>query len=78
MEKLEKKIDDLARITADGFSAMEKRFDGFDDRFEKLEGKLNGFDRRMDAMADQLKVIETLVERDIDQRLHRLEEKVLN
>ena len=57
---------------------MDRRFDEFAARFDKLEGRLNGFDRRMDAMADQLKVIETLVKHDITKRLQRLEHTVFD
>ncbi|MBI2409521.1 hypothetical protein HYV30_00580 [Candidatus Kaiserbacteria bacterium] len=37
----ENDIDSLARMVADGFSAMNERFDEVDKRFDRLEGRMD-------------------------------------
>ena len=56
-------IEDLARITANGFDAVDRRFDIVDKRFD-------GIDKRLDR-------IENLLLRDHLNRIERLEDMVL-
>lgn len=63
-------IEDLAVITANGFKAVDRRFDEVDKRFEAVDKRFDGIDKRLDR-------IENLILRDHIQRIERLEDTVL-
>jgi uncharacterized coiled-coil protein SlyX len=44
MEK-ETDIEALARMIANGFSEMDKRFDAVDERFDRLESRMEGVEK---------------------------------
>lgn len=60
-------IEDLAVITANGFKAVDKRFDELENRFD---ARFDGIDKRLDH-------IENILLRDHLQRIERLEDTVL-
>lgn len=46
----ENDIDSLARMVAEGFSNMEKRFDGVEERLENVEKEVRGINTRLDTV----------------------------
>ena len=43
-------VDDLARMIAKGFSAVDERFDRLEARMDRFEGRMDGFEKRTDAL----------------------------
>lgn len=76
-------IDDLARMVANGFTDVEKRFVGIDGKFDSLEEKMNQkFDQRFNQLSNRiddlalnrvtwegLKVVQARIDR-IERKLH--------
>lgn len=77
-EDLATSIEDLARMTHNGFVAVDKRFDKVEDRLDKLDGQMstaNGrlgriedllitsHERRLDKLEDNVRVIKTVIEK---------------
>jgi hypothetical protein len=56
-ESLEKQIEELARMTAEGFTGlrgeMDERFEKVDKRFDNVDEKLSGVHRRIDDEVEQ-------------------------
>jgi hypothetical protein len=49
MEK-ETTLDTLARMVAEGFTAIDRRFDVVDVRFETMDARFDDADKRMESM----------------------------
>ncbi len=64
-KKTKMTIDKLARITANGFSEIKKRFNKVEGRMDKVEGRLG----RVETAVTDLKIT-------MDRRLNSIEEKI--
>lgn len=69
MSKEETTIDDLARMVAEGFNGMEKRFTGLENRMDILERGQEDIKLRLDNVAYRFEL------QDLDRRVTRLEKK---
>lgn len=48
----------LARLMAEGFGEVNKRFDGVDECFDGIDTRLDGIDTRLDGMSNQIVSLE--------------------
>ncbi|MBI5466518.1 MAG: hypothetical protein HY974_04490 [Candidatus Kerfeldbacteria bacterium] len=67
------KIDDLARLTADGFAGVDKRFEQVDRRFEQVDKRFNDVDKRFDEVERRLTIVEHKLDRVLYDELDRHE-----
>lgn len=74
---LDEKFDDFAKIVADGFAGVDRRFDGVDRRFEGVDRRLDEVDRRLDGVDRRLEGVDRRFD-GIEQRLDRVEYKVID
>jgi DNA anti-recombination protein RmuC len=47
-------IEDLARMVANGFSAMDKRFDKLESRMDRADERMDGFETRLESFEDSV------------------------
>jgi|SRR3989339_437034 len=76
--------DDLALMVQKGFVGIDKRFDGVDKRFDGIDTRLDGIDERLDGIDGRLDKIEgrldgieNILLRNHNNRIERLEDKIL-
>jgi tetrahydromethanopterin S-methyltransferase subunit G len=70
-------IEGLATITANGFKAVDKRFDEVDKRFDEVDKRFDEVDKRFDEVDKRFDRIENILLRDHLNRIERLEDTVL-
>jgi len=54
IDVLTMKVDALAQGMAEGFAAVDRRFDGIDGRLDGIDGRLDGIDSRLDGIDGRL------------------------
>jgi chromosome segregation ATPase len=54
-KKIEKLIDGLAQVVADGFSGFNDKFKQVDKRFDNIDKRFDGVDKRFDGIDAKLK-----------------------
>ncbi len=69
-DRIEASIGDLARITKDGFDAVDKRFDGVDRRLDTLDRGQEDIHMRLTEVAYKIDVT------DLTRRVDKIEHKV--
>jgi len=71
MAKKKVTIEDLARITKNGFDTVDKRFEQVDKRFEQVDANLESFRTEVNHRFDH---IENLLIRAHENRIEKLED----
>lgn len=69
-QELADKIDGLARITADGFASVDKRFEQVDKRFVGIDQRFDLLEERIDNLEDRFDKRLTIIERKLDTVLY--------
>jgi hypothetical protein len=72
-DSLEKKIEELAQITANGFAAvhkeMDERFSKADERYEQIDRRFIKVEERFDTIDQKLERIERTLDTQIQSHL---------
>ncbi len=76
--KGETEIEGLARMVANGFSAMDKRFDGLEERMDGFDDRMESFENRLDRVEENQQQTNNLIQRIIipalDQNSRRIKD----
>jgi predicted nuclease with TOPRIM domain len=77
--KKETDTEMLARMVANGFSAMDKRFEAIDERFDVVDTRFDALEERMESLDGRMEGVEGRMDRleNVVMETNRLIDKVV-
>ncbi len=69
-------IETLARMVANGFSSMDKRFDGLEDRMESLENRMESVEKVVQETNRRIDNVVMPIQEEHARRIKNLELKI--